>query len=73
MEIRHCVLLKLGEIVLRGRNRWRFYQQMRENVRRATRDLPDVRLQQRGGVLALHSSAPLDELYLRARDVIGAA
>ena len=73
MEVRHCVLLKLGEIVLRGRNRWRFYQQMHENLRRATRDLPDVRLQQRGGVLALHSSAPLDELYLRARDVIGAA
>lgn len=73
MEQRHCVLLKFGEIVLRGRNRWRFYQQMHENVRRATRDLPDVRLQQRGGVLELRSSAPLDELYRRARDVIGAA
>src|SRR5512142_2635422 len=73
MEPQHCVLLKFGEIVLRGRNRWRFYQQMHENVRRATRDLPDVNLQQRGGVLELRSSAPLDELYRRARDVIGAA
>jgi thiamine biosynthesis protein ThiI len=73
MERQHCVLLKFGEIVLRGRNRWRFYQQMHENVRRATRDLPDVKLQQRGGVLELRSSAPLDELYRRARDVIGAA
>ncbi|HET8605657.1 MAG TPA: tRNA uracil 4-sulfurtransferase ThiI [Gaiellaceae bacterium] len=73
MERQHCVLVKLGEIVLRGRNRWRFYQQMNENLRRATRDLPHVRLQQRGGVLALRSTAPLDELYLRVRDVIGAA
>ena len=71
--MQQCVLLKFGEIVLRGRNRWRFYQQLHENVRRATRDLGPVRMQQRGGVLALFSEERPDELFERARDVIGAA
>ncbi len=68
-----CVLLKFGEIVLRGRNRWRFYQQLHENVRRATRELGPVRLQQRGGLLVLSCEEHPDELYERARDVIGAS
>ncbi len=68
-----CVLLKFGEMVLRGRNRWRFYQQMHENVRRATRGLGEVAIQQRGGVMVLASEERPDELYERARDVIGAA
>jgi thiamine biosynthesis protein ThiI len=71
MEMQPCVLLKYGEIVLRGRNRWRFYQQLHENVRRATRDLPNVRFQQRGGVLALVCDEQPDELFERVRDVIG--
>jgi thiamine biosynthesis protein ThiI len=68
-----CVLLKFGEIVLRGRNRWRFYNQLHENVHRATRGLGKVRFQQRGGVLALVSEDRHDELFARVRDVIGAA
>ena len=68
-----CVLLKLGEIVLRGRNRWRFYQQLNENLRRATRGLGRVRIRQRGGVIVLVSDDRHDELFERARDVIGAA
>jgi thiamine biosynthesis protein ThiI len=68
-----CVLLKYGEIVLRGRNRWRFYGQLHENVRRATRDLGKVRFHQRGGVLALTCDEHPDELYEAVRDVIGAA
>src|SRR5215218_8282027 len=71
--MRRCVLLKFGEIVLRGRNRWRFYAQLHENVHRATRDLGRVRFQQRGGVLALSSDDHPDELYERVRDVIGVA
>ena len=34
-----CVLLKLGEIVLKGRNRQRFERLLHENIRRAVRDL----------------------------------
>src|SRR5207248_170623 len=32
-----CVLLKYGEMVLRGRNRHRFYEQLQRNMRRALR------------------------------------
>jgi tRNA uracil 4-sulfurtransferase len=71
--MQQCVLLKFGEIVLRGRNRWRFYAQLHENVRRATRDLGPVRFHQRGGVLALVCEEHPDELHERVRDVIGAA
>lgn len=71
--VQQCVLLKFGEIVLRGRNRSRFYAQLHENLRRATRDLGHVRFHQRGGVLALVCDEHPDELFERVRDVIGAA
>jgi tRNA uracil 4-sulfurtransferase len=49
-----CVLLKLGEIVLKGRNRQHFERLLHENIRRAVRDLGlDVRLWQREGVIVL--------------------
>jgi thiamine biosynthesis protein ThiI len=73
MDAQPCVLLKFGEIVLRGRNRWRFYAQLHENVHRATRGLGKVRFHQRGGVLALVSDERHDELFQRLQDVIGAA
>jgi thiamine biosynthesis protein ThiI len=73
MDAQPVVLLKFGEIVLRGRNRWRFYAQLHENVHRATRGLGKVRFHQRGGVLALVSEEHHDELFERMRDVIGAA
>ncbi|MBD0330633.1 MAG: tRNA 4-thiouridine(8) synthase ThiI [Thermoleophilia bacterium] len=67
-----CVLLKLGEIVLRGRNRWRFYAQLQRNVKRAFRDVGPLELRQRGGVLAvLAPDEHADALLARARDVIG--
>jgi thiamine biosynthesis protein ThiI len=69
--MQRCVLLKFGEIVLRGRNRWRFYAQLHENVHRATRGIGKVRFQQRGGVLVLSSETRPDELLERARDVLG--
>ena len=70
--MRRCVLLKFGEIVLRGRNRHRFYAQLQRNVKRALRDLGPVELDQRGGVLAVFAPAESDGLLLeRARDVIG--
>ena len=62
-----CVLMKFGEIVLKGRNRVLFYAQLRRNVQRLLRDLGPLELRQRGGVLAVLSPAPVDELVERAR------
>ena len=63
--------MKFGEIVLKGRNRVLFYAQLRRNVQRLLRDLGPLELRQRGGVLAVLSPAPVDELIERARDVLG--
>jgi tRNA uracil 4-sulfurtransferase len=49
-----CVLLKLGEIVLKGRNRQQFERLLHENIRRAVRDLGiELRVWQREGVTVL--------------------
>jgi tRNA uracil 4-sulfurtransferase len=49
-----CVLLKLGEIVLKGRNRQQFERLLHENIRRAVRGLGvGVRVWQREGVIVL--------------------
>jgi len=69
--VQSCVLLKFGEIVLKGRNRVLFYAQLRRNVQRLLRDLGPLELRQRGGVLAVLSPAPADELAERARNVLG--
>jgi thiamine biosynthesis protein ThiI len=66
-----CVLLKFGEIVLKGRNRALFYGQLRRNVTRLLRDLGPLELRQRGGALAVLSPAPAGELLERASDVLG--
>jgi tRNA uracil 4-sulfurtransferase len=71
LGVQSCVLLKFGEIVLKGRNRVLFYAQLRRNVQRLLRDLGPLELRQRGGVLAVLSPAPADELAARARDVLG--
>jgi tRNA uracil 4-sulfurtransferase len=49
-----CVLLKLGEIVLKGKNRQGFERLLHDNIRRAVRDLGiGVRVWQREGVIVL--------------------
>jgi tRNA uracil 4-sulfurtransferase len=49
-----CVLLKLGEIVLKGRNRQQFERILQANIHTAVRDLGvPVELRQRGGVILL--------------------
>ena len=63
--------MKFGEIVLKGRNRVLFYAQLRRNVQRLLRDLGPLELRQRGGVLAVLSPTPVDELVERARNVLG--
>ncbi|HEY9241131.1 MAG TPA: tRNA 4-thiouridine(8) synthase ThiI, partial [Streptosporangiaceae bacterium] len=46
-----CVLLKVGEIVLKGGNRQYFERMLQANLRRALRDLAPVRLWNRNGVI----------------------
>jgi tRNA uracil 4-sulfurtransferase len=54
-----CVLLKLGEIVLKGGNRQQFERMLHSNIRRAIRDLDfSVRLWQRDGVIVLRIAPP---------------
>ena len=70
--MQRCVLLKFGEIVLRGRNRGRFYDDLQRNVRGALADLGPLELRQRGGVLAVIVD-DLDDALARARDLMGVA
>jgi len=54
-----CVLLKLGEVVLKGRNRQRFERMLHDNIRRAVRDLGvGIRIWQREGVIVLRVAPP---------------
>lgn len=47
------VLVKVGEIALKGRNRGRFYAALRRNLRAALKGLPGVRLVESGSVLVV--------------------
>lgn len=54
-----CVLLKLGEIVLKGRNRQVFEKMLHANIRAALRDTgTSVRIWQRKGVVVLRLDHP---------------
>ena len=76
-----CVLLKLGEIVLKGKNRQQFERLLHENIRRAVRDLGiAVQIWQREGVIVLRPAGEAGEagaetaadlLAARMRDVMG--
>jgi thiamine biosynthesis protein ThiI len=53
-QLEPCVLLKLGEIVLKGKNRQQFERLLHDNIRRAVRDLGiGVQIWQREGVIVL--------------------
>lgn len=71
-----CVLLKLGEIVLKGSNRKLFQRRLHNNIHAAARGLGDVRLNQRGaGVIVLRmpeaDDATVRELAERMAGVMG--
>jgi thiamine biosynthesis protein ThiI len=76
-----CVLLKLGEIVLKGKNRQQFERLLHENIRRAVRDLGiSVQIWQREGVIVLRlaggtgeddAETAADLLAARMRNVMG--
>jgi len=71
-----CVLMKLGEIVLKGSNRKLFERRLHNNIRNAARGLGEIRLTQRGaGVIILRMPGASDlevaELAERMRNVMG--
>jgi thiamine biosynthesis protein ThiI len=79
-----CVLLKVGEIVLKGGNRQYFERLLQANLRRALRDLgPAVRLWNRNGVILIRladghltgpaAEAAMDKVAERVRSVMGIA
>lgn len=68
-----CLLLKLGEIVLKGRNRDRFERRLQDNIRRAVRAAGAVRIWQREGVVVVRPAPGTDigPVADRVRDVPG--
>lgn len=69
-----CILLKLGEIVLKGRNRHRFERRLLDNIRSALRGIGGVRIWQREGVVVLrpqHPGVDVVAVAERVRDVPG--
>ncbi|RCW37483.1 thiamine biosynthesis protein ThiI [Halopolyspora algeriensis] len=71
MRPQPCVLLKYGELAIKGRNRGLFERHLLRNVEHAMSDDASLRIRQRAGVLALSSRLPQQELMERARQVIG--
>lgn len=67
-----CLLLKLGEVVLKGRNRDQFEKRLRDNIRSAARDVPgEITMWRREGVIAVRTTGDTDALAERLRDVMG--
>jgi tRNA uracil 4-sulfurtransferase len=62
---RRCVLLKFGELALKGRNRPRFVRALERNLRRLTADLGSLEVRHRGGVFIVTGDVPEDELVER--------
>jgi tRNA uracil 4-sulfurtransferase len=65
MEPRRCVLLKFGELALKGRNRPRFVKALERNLRRLTADLGPIEVRHRGGVFIASGDVSQDELVER--------
>jgi len=62
---RRCVLLKFGEMALKGRNRPRFVGALERNLRRLTADMGPIEVRHRGGVFIVSGAMPLDDLVER--------
>ena len=61
-----CVVLKFGELALKGRNRPLFVNALERNLRRLTADLGPLEIRHRGGVFIVTAAAPQDALVERA-------
>jgi tRNA uracil 4-sulfurtransferase len=68
---RRCVLLKFGELALKGRNRPLFVAALERNLRRMTRDLGPLEVRHRGGVFIVSGDMPQDALVERCLDLPG--
>ena len=70
-----CVLLKLGEVVLKGKNREQFERRLADNVRRAVRPIARVDVVRRHGVFIIrkHDADPatMERVAQRVTDVMG--
>jgi thiamine biosynthesis protein ThiI len=71
-----CVLLKLGEIVLKGRNRDQFERRLQNNIRSAVKGLGiKIQIWQREGVIVVRTEsgelADVDAVARRMTDVMG--
>ncbi|GAA4888277.1 tRNA uracil 4-sulfurtransferase ThiI [Saccharopolyspora cebuensis] len=67
-----CVLLKHGEIAIKGRNRGTFERMLLGNLERAVAEVdPGAAVERRAGVSVLIGTVALDELVRRASEVIG--
>jgi thiamine biosynthesis protein ThiI len=64
-ESHRCVLLKFGELGLKGRNRPLFVGALERNLRRMTEDLGPLEVRHRGGVFIVSGAAPEAELVER--------
>ena len=64
-ESHHCVLLKFGELALKGRNRPLFVGALERNLRRMTQDLGPLEIRHRGGVFIVSGPSPEAELVER--------
>ena len=62
---RNCVLLKFGELALKGRNRPRFVAALERNLRRMTADLGPLEVRHRGGVFIVTGDVSQDDLVER--------
>src|SRR5829696_2607498 len=60
-----CVLLKFGELALKGRNRPLFVNALERNLRRLTADLGPLEVRHRGGVLIVSGPMAEDALVER--------
>jgi tRNA uracil 4-sulfurtransferase len=73
-----CVLLKLGEVVLKGKNRDAFERRLRDNIRTAIRELDvEADVARREGVIVLRvpggDQEAVDKVARRVTDVMGIA
>ena len=66
-----CVLLKFGELALKGRNRPLFVNALERNLRRLTADLGSLEVRHRGGVLIVTGSASQEALVERCLELPG--
>jgi tRNA uracil 4-sulfurtransferase len=65
METQRCLLLKFGELTLKGRNRPLFVNTLERNLRRAAEGLGPLEVRHRGGIFVVTGGEPHDELVRR--------